>query len=147
MLEGTFNQNIRRAILRTGVFCYKTSDKHQFGVPDFYVTSGIWMECKVLKVPKRTSTEINILKPLTSQQRNFMRELYQYGDRVLVCYSWKNSVIILPYSRVIREQSWRISELDDLASFIPSVNKSGLGDIFGAKYEKGLNNEWYIFNS
>lgn len=83
MLEGKFNSNMKTYLRRNRVWCYKTADKFQHGVPDLYVRGGRWSEGKVIKVGGQ-NREINVWDKLTGAQQTFGADLINSGDKVWV---------------------------------------------------------------
>lgn len=147
MLEGKFNLKVAKSIKAQGIFCQKLADRFHPGVPDLYITSGIWMECKVLRVGGQNRT-YNIYGTMTPNQREFMHSVIEVGDIGIYCArieaSEDNYIFIYPFWGIFKKQSWIRGELVHEAKTIERESRYDFSSIFNTRHHRNINQEWYV---
>ena len=115
MTEHQFSKLIIDHINRAGRFAYKASDRYRSGVPDIYVTGGIWIESK--KMEKKLSYDPRLI--LRPTQRAFCDKLVRGGDTVWVAACMVNMhFFISSWQASDGLQYYKRDSSTDLASLI-----------------------------
>lgn len=147
--EAHYNQMVKRAIRKLGIYTYKTSDRANAGVPDIYAVGGNWIEGKLIPMP--TLRAITILSRIDPAQKIFMNGLTLGGDNCLVaCYFFNEHGIryfmLVPWTHMRAVISWRIQDIHHFA--IP-VDSKVAGDrlqmdrYFGKDYFRHYSQSWW----
>ena len=142
MKEAEFSRQIVKSLKALDIFCYKTSDRFHSGVPDIYVTRGIWIESKVVKVGGQNRA-INIRDKMTPIQHSFAQSLSGGGDKFILAVRVEapktNHMFLMPY-KYLKE----MYTVDYLITFpIIGNNKFDLSRYFNPIWLDHVNPEWY----
>lgn len=84
--ESPYNQDLKKAIRRLGIFAYKASDRFQGGIPDIYMARGNWIEGKAIPMPKRNN--VSILVHVDPAQKILLNQLTHFGDQCFLAVYW-----------------------------------------------------------
>lgn len=80
MKEAALSQLIIRDLKYRGKLAVKMSDRFHAGIPDIYVSGGIWIEVKTVPFKKYFSP----LKLLRPDQHRWMQNLKDHADKVYI---------------------------------------------------------------
>lgn len=110
MKESEFNADFVKAVRKLGIFCYKTSDRFQTGVPDVYIQGGLWSEGKQISMQRllKGGRPISAMNWIEPPQQAWLNKLDDAGDYCFIHIDWVSESGRGPGSHRFTFMPWRL---------------------------------------